>query len=60
MNNPVENSEGENSPRRLHFKIPKEFYTSSDAEREAFIGEIYDQMLRQFQNSTEKKRKKNK
>ena len=41
----------ENQPGKLYFEIPENYFTSTDAERAAFIGTIYDEALKHFQIS---------
>jgi hypothetical protein len=40
-----EDSNRKKTPKRLFFKIPEEYYASSEAEQKAFVEAIYDQIL---------------
>ena len=50
MNKPEEESTGKKSAKRLYIKIPKDFYTSSEAEQSAFIRELCELFMAQDEN----------
>ena len=57
MKKPEEKSEDKKTPKRLFIKIPKDFYTSSESEQDAFDGAIFDQLLNQVKESNDEQRK---
>jgi len=48
---PEEKSENKKLPKRFYIKIPKDYYSRSEAEQDAFAGAIFDQLMDQFQES---------
>ena len=56
MSKSINNPKKENQPGKLYFEIPENYFTSTDAERAAFIGSIYDEALKHFQISEKGKK----
>ncbi len=60
MDTPTENTEDKKIPKRLYFKIPKDYFTSSQAKQDVFVDAIIDQLMAQEkQNNEEKGKEKN-
>ena len=51
MGKSINDPKNENQPGKLYFEIPNNYFTSTEAERAAFIGTIYDEALKLFQIS---------
>ena len=56
MSKSTNDPRNENQPGKLYFEIPENYFTSTDAERAAFIGTIYDEALKHFQISEKGKK----
>ena len=60
MSKSIDDPKNENQPGKLYFEIPENYFTSTDAERAAFIGTIYDEALKHFHISEKGKKERGK